>query len=207
MQGWPCLALPTHLIPRRKFYKLKFMDTEKLMWREQKRESVFTCPIFSIQSIESRSPRGTTGTFNILQSGNWSIVVPVFDAKHFVMVRQWRHGMQAMSLEFPGGVCNKDEDPLLAAMRELHEETGYRAARIVSLGRFSPNPAIMTNQVHIFLAEDLHSDSQNLDADEYLDVELVPIKDVFAGMGRPPYVHALMGCALLLFLKTKYKEA
>jgi 8-oxo-dGTP pyrophosphatase MutT (NUDIX family) len=179
------------------------MDTEKLIWKEQERKTVFTCPIFSIEDLQSRSPTGAMGTFNVLKSENWSIVIPLFDAEHFVMVRQWRHGMQAMSLEFPGGVCNKGEDPFLAGLRELHEETGYHSRRMISLGCFSPNPAIMTNQAHIFLAEDLQAGAQNLDTDEYLDVELVPIEAVIAGMGQAPYVHALMASALLLFLKTQ----
>ncbi|MDR2149821.1 MAG: NUDIX hydrolase [Spirochaetaceae bacterium] len=179
------------------------METEKLIWKEQQRQTVFSCPIFSVQNIESSSPDGTVGNFKVLQSAHWSLVIPLFDAQHFVMVRQWRHGMQALSLEFPGGVCNKGEDPLCAGLRELHEETGYYPHRMIRLGSFNPNPALMTNQVHIFLAEDLHADRQNLDTDEYLAVELVPIEEVRAGMGKTPYVHALMASALLLFLNTR----
>lgn len=130
-------------------------------------------------------------------------MVPVLETeagKQFVMVRQWRHGSQELSLEFPGGVCEIGEDPETAAVRELREETAYAEGSITKLGAFSPNPAIMSNQVHFFAAEDLKSlGNQNLDDDEYVDVVLVPIHEVFQGMGKPPYIHALMGTALALY--------
>ena len=118
------------------------------------------------------------------------------------MVRQWRHGARELSLEFPGGVFEKGETPELAAAREMKEETGYSACRIEKLGVFNPNPAIMSNKVHFFLALDLEaSGKQQLDEDEYAEVEIVPWKEVLAGMGKPPFIHALMGTAMCLYLQ------
>ena len=66
----------------------------------------------------------------------------------------------------------------------------------------SPNPAIMANRVHFFLAEDLRdSGAQRLDADEYVDVGLVPEAEVIRDMGKPPYTHALMAAALMLYMR------
>jgi hypothetical protein len=66
----------------------------------------------------------------------------------------------------------------------------------------SPNPAIMTNRVHFFLAEDLrNTGNRNLDADEYVDVEIVPAETVIRDMGKPPYLHSLMAAALMLYLQ------
>ena len=117
------------------------------------------------------------------------------------MVRQWRHGARELSLEFPGGVFEKGETPSLAAARELLEETGYEANTIDELGVFNPNPAIMSNRVHFFLARILAPPiTQKLDEDEYLEVEIVPWEKVFRGMGKPPYIHALMAAAMSLYL-------
>jgi 8-oxo-dGTP pyrophosphatase MutT (NUDIX family) len=109
--------------------------------------------------------------------------------------------LRDLSLEFPGGVFEPGENAEEAAGRELLEETGYKAGKIRKLGEFSPNPAIMSNRVHIFLAEDLvDTGRQGLDADEFVEIETVDVDAVCEGMGKPPYVHALMGTALAMYL-------
>jgi 8-oxo-dGTP pyrophosphatase MutT (NUDIX family) len=176
---------------------------EHLVWKEEGRREVFTCPIFSIRETACRSPDNTVKIFTVMDAPDWAIVIPVIETergREFVMVRQWRHGSQALSLEFPGGVFEPGEDATSAAARELEEETAYTPGKIIKLGDFNPNPALMSNKVHFFLAEDLKPlESQHLDEDEYMDVELVPITAVLQGMGHPPYIHALMGSALALY--------
>ena len=178
---------------------------EHLEWSEIERKEVYRCRVFSVRDTRSRGPDGVDRTFTVMDAPDWAIVLPVIrneDGDHFLMVRQWRHGSDSLSLEFPGGVIEAGEDGAAAAGRELKEETGWQAAGIRRLGSFNPNPAIMSNAVHIFLAEGLHrAGKQKLDADEYVDTELIKISDVIAGMGRPPYVHALMASALALYLR------
>ncbi|MDR2394770.1 MAG: NUDIX hydrolase [Treponema sp.] len=183
------------------------MRNTHLVWNEEARREVFTCPIFSIQERTCRSPDKGLRNFTVLEAPDWAIVVPVLitpQGNAFVMVRQWRHGAQELSLEFPGGVFERGEDAQAAAARELREETAYEAGTIRSLGVCSPNPAIMANRVHFFLAEDLKPlEAQDLDEDEYVEVEVVPIHEVFQSMGQPPYIHALMGSALALFSQVR----
>jgi len=142
--------------------------------------------------------------FTVLDSRDWAIVIPALETEQgrdFLMVRQWRHGARELSLEFPGGVFELGELAEKAAARELREETGYTAGKIEALGVFNPNPAIMSNRVHFFLASDLTPDAgQELDEDEYVAVEIIPWNKVLAGLGKPPYIHALMGTALSLYL-------
>jgi 8-oxo-dGTP pyrophosphatase MutT (NUDIX family) len=139
-----------------------------------------------------------------MEAPDWALVVPVMETgqgKAFVMVRQWRHGSGELSLEFPGGVFEPGEHPEEAAARELAEETAYAPGKIRKIGEMSPNPALMSNRVHIFLAESLENRGvRHLDADEYLDVEIVPEEEVLQNMGRPPYIHALMASALAFYL-------
>jgi len=181
------------------------MDDKKLVWTQEESRSVFDCRIFSIRETDCRSPDNELRTYTIIDASDWAITIPLLRGAHrpqFIMVRQWRHGARELSLEFPGGVFEPNENPEQAAARELQEETGYKSNKIRKLGEMSPNPAIMSNRVHFFLAEDLiDTGKQHPDTDEYLEIVPVDVDEVIKNMGRPPYVHALMGAALSLYLQ------
>ena len=176
-----------------------------MIWKEKSKKIVYRCSIFEVGERISHSPKNKPKTFTVLDAADWAIIIPAVDTeqgRQFVMVRQWRHGINELSLEFPGGVMEKDEDSAQAALRELKEETGYEFGKITKLGEFGPNPAILSNTVHFYLAEDLiNIGPQSLDDDEHISVETVPWKEAFYGMGKAPYVHALMGTAMALYLK------
>jgi ADP-ribose pyrophosphatase len=181
------------------------MSYRHLEWKEEGSKEAYRCRVFSVMDTKSTAPDGRQGHFSVLHAPDWAIVVPLFrdhTGSRFMMVRQWRHGSNEISLEFPGGVIEEGEDPAVAAARELYEETGWKAEVIRELGVMSPNPAIMSNRVHFFVAENLgRNGKQELDEDEYIDVEFVPEREVRENMGRAPYVHALMASALSLFYR------
>jgi 8-oxo-dGTP pyrophosphatase MutT (NUDIX family) len=181
------------------------MGNDHLVWNEKSRKTLFNNRIFTILEKVCLSPSGKEGTFSVMDCPDWAIVVPVLKTDRgaeFVMVRQWRHGSGELGLEFPGGVCEPGENAQTAAARELREETAYEAGRILKLGEMSPNPAIMTNRVHFFLADDLrNTGKQDLDIDEYIDTQIIPVDTVIQGMGKTPYIHSLMAAALMFYLR------
>ncbi|GAB6088641.1 NUDIX hydrolase [Spirochaeta dissipatitropha] len=154
--------------------------------------------VFQVTAARRQAEDGREAEFYLLHSPSWvNIIAETEDAQGrtcFIMVRQYRHGEEAVSLEFPGGVVDPDEDSVVAAMRELKEETGYSAESLIEIGRTNPNPAIMKNRAITYLAKGVHSvpDSQNLDANEIMDIELVPVKDILLGRRSDFLNHAIM---------------
>jgi len=180
------------------------MSVPKIEWVNTNKKTVYHSHIFSVQEIESTSPDGKNGSFLSLSAADWVITVPLTQDGELIMVRQWRHGSGKTSCEFPGGVLDLGEDPATAARRELLEETGYEARTITHLASLSPNPAIMSNTCHFYLAQDItHTTKQKLDPDEYIQVLTIKTHELLDVMGKGQFSHSLMVAACFLFLKHK----
>jgi len=179
-------------------------------WTELSRRNLYDFGLFVASERTSRGPHGKTGRFVVLEAPDWAVVVPtlVRDGKRYVVaVRQIRHGAGVPMTEFPGGVVEAGEEPAAAAARELREETGYNAARIVHLGSCSPNPAFMSNSFHVFAAEGLTlAGGQSLDEHEIVDVVELPEDEMMAVIGDPPWSHALMVTAAWYYRRWREGE-
>ena len=182
----------------------KETNDEKLNWKKTSEELLLKTPVCGIYTQHEVSPLGIEGDYITMKARDWIMVIPEIDG-NFVLVKQWRHSEQRLTIEFPGGVSNAGEKPEQAALRELEEETGFKVGKLTKLGTISPNPALFENHVHIFLAEDLvPTNVQHLDDDEVLSCFQLPIQEVIDSYGNSEYTHALMGCALAFYLRKKY---
>ncbi|MFW5769316.1 MAG: NUDIX hydrolase [Spirochaetota bacterium] len=181
---------------------------EHLVWRELGRKRLLQSVVFDVYSISRTSSMGHEGEFIVLDSPDWVNVVPVtrdtIGRECFLMVHQYRQASQTLTIEFPGGVLDRNEKPEEGASRELVEETGYRAGDIHLAGKIIPNPAIMDNWCYTFVAENLEKVAgQVLDQLELLDYELIPVEEVQKRMGTGPYTHSLMMVALDFYNRWK----
>jgi 8-oxo-dGTP pyrophosphatase MutT (NUDIX family) len=133
----------------------------------------------------------------VLEARDWCNVVARTPDGRFVLVRQYRFGTQRVTTEVPGGVVERDEEPLAAARRELREESGYVAARWTELRPVAPNPAFLDNRCHHFLAEDARPTSaQELDPGEDIAVVTWSADEVRAAIARGELDHSLALTAL-----------
>jgi len=123
-------------------------------WRRLRSEPVGDFRIFTIRRDRIVSPRTEQELdFYVLDGADWVNVIPVTEEGNLVLVRQYRHGTEATTVEIPGGAMDPgDESPLAAARRELLEETGHAAPEWSDLGWVHPNPAIQSNRCWTFLA-------------------------------------------------------
>jgi ADP-ribose pyrophosphatase len=130
---------------------------------------------------------------------DWVNVVAYTRADEAVLIRQFRTGVWASTLEIPGGMVDAGEEPLAAALRELEEETGYVAGRVLALGSVHPNPALQANRCHTFLALGCERRGRvHLDAGEDIAVELCPRAQVAALVRSGEITHALVVAAFHL---------
>ncbi|HBD69026.1 MAG TPA: NUDIX hydrolase [Treponema sp.] len=175
-------------------------DDANLIWKEEKRTELLKTPVFTVTERHNKGPQGIEGDYIVNEARDWAIVI----AEHenmFLMVKQWRHGEKALSIEFPGGVIEYGEKAEEAARRELLEETGASADTFVHLGSMNPNPALFANHVHFFYASNLYfSGKQHLDKDEFVNCISMKKEDVYNLVGTASFPHALMASALALYL-------
>lgn len=177
------------------------MTEKDLCWETQSKRRLLHTPVFDVLEQHETTAAGLEGDYIAMEAPDWVMVVPEYRGS-FVLVRQWRHAAEKLSLEFPGGIADGGEEPSLAARRELLEETGFRAGKLTHLGSVSPNPALFRNTYHVYLAEELEpTGEQQLDDDELLTYEMMPVGEVIDRFGSGEFHHALMGTALMLYLR------
>ena len=177
------------------------MDDSALLWTVNEKKTICKTRVFDVIEQTETAADGLTGTYVAIEAPDWVVVVPVHD-DNFFMVKQWRHGLEALSVEFPAGVCDPSEDPSVTAARELREETGCIAGKITLLCECNPNPALFKNRLYVYLAEDLTPlGRQELDEDERINAFEVPIADVLKDFGTGQYQHAYTGTALGMYLR------
>lgn len=133
-----------------------------------------------------------------------ALILPITDNQEIVFVRQYRHGVGEILLELPaGGFDATYESAETAAIRELKEETGYTAEKVIKLASLSDNPVKDTNKIHLFMAENVRKiGEQNLDITEEIEIVLIPVESVLEKITQGEI--SVSGSVAALFLGLNY---
>lgn len=167
--------------------------------RRTRRDEVADYGVFRVQRL---GYEGLPRDVFVYDCPDWCNVIAETEAGELVMVYQYRFGTDEVSLEIPGGVVDPGEEPLLAAQRELREETGYEAASWELLSVVDPNPAFQGNKCWSFVARGARKTTETAFDDlEDLELALVPRGDVPAMLDRGEIGHALVAVALETWLR------
>ncbi|MFC7617146.1 NUDIX domain-containing protein [Actinokineospora soli] len=126
-------------------------DVESLGTRQ-----VYANPWMTVREDDIRRPDGSAGIYGVIDKPDYALVVPL-DGDRLMLVEQYRYPLGARRWEFPQGTApdRADVAPEELAARELREETGLRAGRIVRIGGLDCAPGMSSQRGHVFLATDL----------------------------------------------------
>jgi len=144
--------------------------------RHLREETLQTTQVYRGHFLDVRSDRvqlpdgGTAGREYIVHPGA-VMVVPLLDDGRVVVERQWRYPLARVMLEFPAGKLEAGELPLRCAVRELIEETGYRATEWARAGILHNAIAYSNEGIEVWFARGLTLGPRSLDAGEFLEVD------------------------------------
>lgn len=174
-------------------------------WETIQVESNQDLKIFQAKFIKRRNPvTKKIHNFIRLDSLDWVNIIPITADNQVVLIEQYRHGIDDITLEIPGGLVDKSETPLQAGMRECIEETGFASIETpILIGVNNPNPAFLNNKCYSFLWKNVEKKfEQKLDLNEIIDIKLIPLNEIRFFIESGKISHSLvLNAFFFLFLK------
>ena len=124
-------------------------------------------------------PNGNVAKWDFIKHNGAAAIVPVDEKGRLIMVKQYRNALDRDTIEIPaGGLLTPNEPTMDAAIRELAEETGYRAKSVELLLTIRTTVAFCNEKIDIYLARELTPGSQQLDEDEYVQVQAYTVEEL-----------------------------
>ena len=145
--------------------------TEKMI----ERKTIFEGRIINVYNDTVVLPNGKYSTREVVEHHGGVCVAALTERNTLLFVRQFRYPYGKVLLELPAGKLEKGEEPLAAGLRELEEECGVVAEKVIPMGEVYPTVAYCTEIIHLYLAKGLKKTHQHLDEGEFLSVEEIEL--------------------------------
>ena len=141
------------------------------------REFIYKGRIISLRVDKVFLPNGREALREVVEHPGAVAVVPVLPDGRVLLIRQFRKPVEEAILEIPAGKLEKGEDPKTCAVRELEEETGFRAGELEPIMSFFPSPGFSDERIHLFKATGLIKGEENTEDDEIIETVPLPISE------------------------------
>ena len=176
------------------------MKNDELLKEKQiSSESIYKGKIIDVYKDKVICPNGHESTRELIRHCKASCIMAFTSDNKLLIERQYRYPYDEVIYEFPAGKCDKDEDPLVTAKRELEEETGYYANNIVYLGKMYPSCAYTDEVIYLYLATSLERRKQHLDENEALNIFEMSLDEVIKLVKSGEIKDAKTLCALTYY--------
>lgn len=167
-------------------------------WKLLSSEYISKAPWATLRRDTCELPNGKINDhYYVLEYPNWVNMVGITEDNQLIVIKQYRHAAEEIILEIPAGMIEKDEEPQLAAEREMLEETGYSFSKIERIAQLFPNPATSKNVTYTYLMQGgIKVQEQDLDETEDIDVFLISIDEAKELLLQNKFGQALQASAL-----------
>ncbi len=172
--------------------------TPENRWNCTGSQYLFQSRWYAVRQDALTSPDGKAITYTVVEHPGFVVIVPLLPDGRVVMERIYRYPLQRVNLECPSGGLD-GEEPEAAARRELEEETGYRADRMIGLGKYAASSGITDEEFSVFLATDVRAAGVlRREITEDIEIEFIPLADLRAQVLRGEITDAPSALAILL---------
>ncbi len=151
------------------------MDISDFEEKTEKVREIYDGRVVKLRVEDVTLPNGESAERELIAHPGGAGMIAVDDDRNVLMVRQYRIAARAMMLEIPAGKLEYGEDPQECAEREIIEETGYKAGKVVKLGAYYATPGYCEEVLSLYLGTELTWQGQHLDDGEFLNVEKYPL--------------------------------
>ncbi len=154
-------------------------DPDELLETRVEGERLFSGAVFDLEVDRVKLPNGRIATRELIRHKGAVAIVPLFPDGTVAVEEQFRYAVGRIMIEIPAGKLDApDEDREAAARRELREETGLTAGKLICLGDYFGSPAIVDERITLYLATELSEGERDLDDDEFLSVKRIPLEEL-----------------------------
>lgn len=144
-------------------------------WKIVSQKSVFRAKLFNVKEVVFKNKKGTKRFHHIVERDTTVAVFPLTDQYEVYLISEYRYMLDRVLLEAVAGFVKRNETPLAAAKRELHEETGIVANQMEEITKFDVAASVIKAKKHIFLAKGLEFGEKHLDKEEEISLVKMPL--------------------------------
>ena len=151
-----------------------------MKWKTIESEYLTSYPYFTSRKDKCEMPDGRiVPSYYVVELPTSVCAVCMTKENEILLVKQYRHPIESVTMELPGGFVDEGESPETAIKRELQEEVAYSFEEIIPIGKIAANPGVLNNWTYFFLAKGgIPHGKQKFDEHEFLKVEKVSLKEL-----------------------------